>query len=98
MKTYVTRAGIVLISICDEHMLVATREARAVCPYIQQINSAAAYYWKLFESGVELKDMVELAAAYFDIPKIQALITLNNFVKKLTDAGYLIPKDTEDVQ
>lgn len=97
-KTYKTRAGIVLISVCNEHMLVATREARAFCPYIQQINSAAAYYWKMLEGDMEMKDMVEQAAEYFNIPKIQALITLNNFVKKLADMGYLLSENTEDVQ
>lgn len=98
MKQAKIRPGVVLLSVCDEHLLVATREARDAVPYVQQINGPAAYYWKLLESNTELKDMVDLAAAHFDMPKIKALIAVNGFLKKLADAGYITIEDEEDTE
>ena len=90
---YKVRPGIVLISVCDEHILVATREAREYCPYVQQINAAAAYYWKLLEDGIEKKVILEKASEHFSMSKINVLINLNTFMDKLADAGYLIKED-----
>lgn len=90
------RSGIVLISVCDEHLLVATREARKFVPYIQQINNAAAYYWQLLEEGTEVKVIVDKAMEQFHIPKIKALITVNNFINKLNETGYITIEDVED--
>ena len=90
---YRIRPGIVLISICDEHILVATREAREFCTYVQQINAAAAYYWKLLEQGMAINDIVKKAAEHFGIPEIIVLINVNKFMDKLETAGYLIKED-----
>ncbi len=88
--------GIVMISVCDEHLLVATKEARKTVPYVQQINSAAAYYWKLLENKTEIKDIVEKAAEHFNMPKIKALITVNNFINKLEESGYITFEEQEE--
>lgn len=96
MKQVKIHPGIVLVSVCDEHLLVATREARKDVPYVQQINGAAAYYWKLLESGVEIKDIVDKAAQHFQMPKIKALIVVNNFINKMKDAGYLTFEEQEE--
>ena len=96
MKQIKIRPGIVLLSVCDEHLLVATREAREAVPYVQQINSAAAYYWKLLENNTEMKIIIEKAAEHFNMPKINILVTLNTFINKLKDSGYIIFEEQEE--
>lgn len=98
MKRIKIRTGVVLLSVCDEHMLVATREARAAVPYVQQINSAAAYYWKLLESNTEMNAMVDQAAEHFNMPKIKALITVSGFVQKLAETGYVTVEEVENAE
>ena len=44
MKQMKIRPGVVLLSVCDEHLLVATREARRAVAYVRQINGAGAFY------------------------------------------------------
>lgn len=46
-----TREGVVLTSICGEHVLVASMSAREYCPSITQINEEAAFIWKQAELG-----------------------------------------------
>ena len=98
MKQIKIRPGVVLLSVCDEHLLVATREARDAVPYVQQINGAAAYYWKLLEENMELKIIIDKAAQHFNMPKINALVAVNTFINKLKDAGYIIFEDQEETR
>lgn len=85
-----------MLSVCGEHLLVATREARETVPYVRQINDAAAFYWRLLEDGVELKKVIDKAAQHFNMTKIQALVAVNNFVTRLKNDGYLTFEDQEE--
>ena len=96
MKKIKVHPGVVLLSVCDEHLLISTLEARKELPYIQQINSAAAYYWKLLEQDTDIKIIVDKAAEKFNMPKIKAFITVNNFINKLAETGYVTVQDVEE--
>lgn len=98
MKQAKIRPGVVLISICDEHILVATREARGAVPYVQQINGPAAFYWKMLEEGKEPKEIVQLAAEKYHMPGGKAVIAVASFMKKLQQSGYLLAEDVEDAK
>ena len=98
MKQIKIRPGVVLLSVCDEHLLVATREARDAVPYVQQINGAAAYYWKLLEENMPLKDVTDKVAEHFNMPKINALVAVNNFISRIKDAGYVMFEDQEETR
>lgn len=90
MKQLKIRPGVILVSVCDEHLLVATRDAREAVPYVQQINGAAAYYWKLLEEKADVKTIIDKASEHYNMPKIKALVAVNNFINKLKDLGYII--------
>lgn len=96
MKKIKVHPGVVLLSVCDEHLLIATLEARKDLPYIQQVNGAAAYYWKLLEQDTDIKIIVDKAAEKFNMPKIKALITVNNFINKLAETGYVTIQEVEE--
>lgn len=96
MKQIKIRPGVVLLSVCDEHLLVATREARDAVPYVQQINGAAAYYWKLLEEKKDVKTIIDMAVEHYGMTKIKALITVNNFINRLKDLGYITFEEQEE--
>ena len=43
---YKIRNGVVFVSICDEHLLVCSKEAREYCSYVMQINDSAAFIFR----------------------------------------------------
>lgn len=98
MKKIKIQSGVVLISVCDEHLLVATREARKVVPYVRQINSAGGFYWKLLEQGMEPNNIIQQAAQKFHVPSKQAAAMVVNFIKKLYRAGYVTVEEVEDAE
>lgn len=93
MRKWKTRPGIVLTCVCDEPMLVATAEARGLCPYVKQLNSTGAYYWSLLEKGLGLEEMASEASAAYGVPQERILPGLEAYIKMLAEAGYLIPVD-----
>lgn len=95
MKQIKIRPGVVLISVCGEHILVATKEARAVVPYVRQINSAGGFYWKLLEEGNDPQEMIRRAAVQYQIPGKQAAAMVMGFLQKLHQAGYITIEDAE---
>lgn len=97
MKKISIKPGVVLVSVCDEHMLITTREARDGAPYVQQINSAGAFYWKLLEEGLEPKEIIRRGAEHYQMPEKKAAAVLLRYVKKLYDAGFITFEDAEDV-
>ena len=96
MKQMKIRPGVVLLSVCDEHLLVATREARRAVAYVRQINGAGAFYWKLLEEGRDPGEIIQQAAARYQMTAEQAAAAVMSFLRKLYQAGYLLIEDAED--
>lgn len=95
MSKYLIRPGVVLSSVCGEHLLIATREARGKCPYAKQINNTGAYFWTLLEQGDDVENMVLSASDRFQAEPERIRPGLIRFIESLTSAGYLIPEETE---
>ena len=89
---YQIQHGVVLQNVCDEYLLIATGEARAVCPSARQINSGAAYYWKLLQSGMTEEEMLDAAAAEYEVPVETLRPGLIKFLERLSLDHYLIPQ------
>lgn len=96
MKQIKIKPGVVLISVCDEHILVATREARKTVPYVRQINSAGGFYWNLLEKGEQPESIIKAAQERYHISARQASGMVLGFIKKLYSAGYIIIQDVEE--
>ena len=45
------------------------------------------------ENKDDMKDIIDKASEHFGLTKINTLIHLNELIKKLTSAGYLIEED-----
>jgi len=87
---YQVRKGIVLQNVCRENLLIATGEAKGVCPDVKQINAGGAYYWKLLCQGTEPEKMLELAAAEYHTDTETLRPGLERFLKVLVERNYLL--------
>ena len=88
---YKVQPGVVLKSICDEHMLIATGPARALCPAMQVINETAAYYWRLLEAGKTTEEMIAAATEAYDVSVERITPGLQIYLKNLASQHFLVP-------
>ena len=66
--THNIQPGVILVQVCGEHLLVATREARGKCPYVKQLNATGAYFWTLLAQNMTLGEMTQAAAQRYGAP------------------------------
>ena len=45
--TYTLQKDVALVTVCDEHFLVAAGQARGKVPAVKGINRPGAYFWNL---------------------------------------------------
>lgn len=48
---YAIQPGVLLETVCDEHLLIATGEARGKVPYVKNLNETGVWFWQLFENS-----------------------------------------------
>ena len=47
--TYTLQKDVALVTVCDEHFLVAAGQARGKVPAVKGINRPGAYFWNLLQ-------------------------------------------------
>ena len=93
MKIYKARPGVVLLTVCGEHLLVATGQARGQCPDITQINEAGADFWRIILEEGRFDRVLARVQSELELPSRSAFPALLAFLSKLTGSGYLISED-----
>lgn len=88
MMKYKVRPGITLVTICDEYMLVAGKDAREYCPKAAQINETAALIWKQIELEKSEKEIVEAIGEEYETDNAELVI--REYIQTLAENGYLI--------
>lgn len=81
--------GVVLATVCGEHMLIATRAARETVPSIRMLNDSAAYFWKLLQEQTPVEEIPARTAQDYDITAEQAQLFLQQFMDAMAEQGYL---------
>lgn len=82
--------GVVLTSVCDENLLVATRAASEKVPAIKELNETGAFVWQMLAQGESLEEMTAKTAAEYGISPAEARDGILDFIKVLQSAGYVI--------
>lgn len=95
MKVYKKRPGVVLLHVCNEYLLVSTKDARDYCPYVTQINEPAAEYWELLEDANTIQGLCKRASEKYGKEEKAFLLPALTFMGKLSKAGYLIAEDAQ---
>lgn len=90
---YSLREGLVLETVCDTTLLVATLEARKYCPYVMQLNDASNFIVQSIVNGDSIEKMAENAAKEYEISQEEAVKTIHYFISELKKKNYLVVKE-----
>ena len=83
--TYTLQKDVALVTVCDEHFLVA----RGKVPAVKGINRPGAYFWNLLQQKLPENDILRRTAADYHIPIEKAAQALRRFAALLAAEGYL---------
>lgn len=84
------RNGVVLVNICEEYLLVASKEARGFCPKVIQINETAADIWKQMQAGKSEAEIIQYFKDTYESNDIDLHEMVSSFSKEMIKLGYLI--------
>ena len=92
MNRYKTRPGVILTSVCGEHLLVAAAAVRDLCPYVTEINVTSAFLWRQLTSGATLDELMAALDTEYDLPDpAAARQAVESFLQQMLDLHYLLP-------
>ena len=86
---YTLQKEVALVTVCDEHFLVAAGQARGKVPAVKGINRPGAYFWNLLQQKLPENDILRHTAADYHIPIEKAALALRRFAALLAAEGYL---------
>lgn len=81
--------GVTLVTVCDENMLIATREARDKVGYIKVINDTGAYLWRLLEKDIAVDEIVQMVCVDYQDTEERVRPIVFNFLESLHKLGYI---------
>ena len=94
MNNWRLRPGIVSVRIQGICFLAADREARIVCPSLQQINEIGAEIWELMEKDVSFEMIFQTITDSYDIPDEYDLeADIRSFIDSLKEWHYIMEGD-----
>ena len=92
---YKVREGIVLIHVCGEHLLVASRAVWPEVKMIRHLPKVTAMCWDLLSKGADEKKIAMFIATLMKKPLPEVEEKLALLWEELYKAGYLV-KNEED--
>ena len=97
MDKIIVRSGIELIEIKGVYLLVADRQARKECRYIQSINEVGAFIWNALKKGYTIEEIKDSIRLEYQITEDYDLNTdIYAFIENLRQNHYIIClKNTE---
>lgn len=88
--TYTLQKDVALVTVCDEHFLVAAGQARGKVPAVKGINRPGAYFWNLLQQKLPENDILRHTAADYHIPIEKAALALRRFAALLAADGAIV--------
>ena len=92
---YTIQDGLVLETVCGVSLLVATMEARHVCPYLTQLNEASAFVWSLLLEEKDTEEMLDIVTREYGTDRTEASETLHGLLDELEKQHYINRKESE---
>ncbi|MBR6007289.1 MAG: PqqD family protein [Clostridia bacterium] len=88
---YKTRPGVILTSICGEHILVAAKSVLDLCPFVTEINETSAFLWKALENGADIEQLMDAVQAEYEIDDPDTVRSaINSFIEQMLELNYLV--------
>jgi hypothetical protein len=76
-------------TVCGQSLLIASLEARPLCPYLTQLNEASAYIWTLLSRGHSVEEMTEKISRDYGLAAEEAGGILQDFLHELEENHYI---------
>ena len=92
---YKIHPGIVLLNVCDTHMLVATRQFWEKFPRVRPLPPLWAACWTLMEKGRTDREVVNAFVRLFQMSEDDVNRRFAKMFSTLSQEGYLIPAEDE---
>ena len=86
---YKIQPGVIMETVCGQSLLVASLEARPLCPYLTQLNEASAYIWMMLSQGLSVEEMTERISIDYDLASEKAAGILKDFLLELEKNHYI---------
>lgn len=97
MERYKARLGVVLTEICGEHLLVAARALKDLCPFVTVINESSAFLWEQLKNGATLEDLEAAVIAEYEIDDPAAVRgIIESFLRQMKELNYVLTEKQEN--
>lgn len=92
---YKVRPGVCLEKVCGEYLLVAARQARGKCPYVNGINETAGEYFSLLLEERDSEEIVRIMAERYETDEDRIKPGFLKLVDSFIRLGYIIQPEAE---
>ena len=97
MTRYKARRGVVLTTVCGEHLLVAVKGLKDVCPFVTTLNESSAFLWKRLENGASEEELLTAVAEEYDVEDMTSVRKMiENFLEQMREMHYLETQEEEE--
>lgn len=94
MTRYKTRPGVVLTSICGEHVLVAAKSVWELCPYVTELNETSAFLWEHLRGSADLDGLMTALNEEYELDDpTAARQAVEDFLRQMLELNYLLPEE-----
>ena len=95
MNNWKIQPGIVLVRMQGICFLAADREARTLCPSLQEINDIGAEIWEQMENGFSYEKILQKISETYDVPDEYDLeADVRSFIDSLKERHYILDGDS----
>ena len=88
MRYKITK-GVVYEEICGQGLLISTREAREICPYLTELNESSSFIWKFLQEEKDSDSIIEEIIKEYGILKEEADTALNAFLEQMEKQRFI---------
>lgn len=90
---YKMRPGVVLLNICDAHLLAATRTAWEACPRLRQVPTFWSICLALMTNEKTSEDAISSLVQMFHLPEEKLRAKLSPMFQTLESEGFLVAEE-----
>ncbi len=94
---YKIRPGIIMLKVCDAHLLVAERRLWDAFPSVRSVSKKQVVIWKLMEKGYNSDETLTTMSKLFQKPVEEVHQKFEPIIDSLAGKGYIIPVE-EDIE
>ncbi len=97
MERYKARPGLVLVTVCGESLLVATKALWNLCPFMTSLNESSAFLWTRLQEGATEEELLAAVAEEYEVEDPAALRKgIRDFLKKMQDIQVLQSQEEQN--